>query len=154
MSSREEDTLADLYNQTSNEREKERREEESILDALKRVSEKPLSRSEKIENCKALAKAIVQPQNKNVAMVFFMTSVAMFTLPVISLILSMQVIAPALVPEEHHDIFNCGVAVSMTVVVTVFYIIYAFRDESLSSSIDYPNGLPAGKKREGKKKTD
>jgi hypothetical protein len=143
---KEPDTLAGVYAEHERADREDRQQAETILDALKRNEEKSKTRKEKIEDCKNLAGIMARPQNQKAAMVFVATSVAMFTLPIIALLVSTYVVVPMLsIDHEHADMVNAGVAMCTAIGVIIAYIVYAFYEDSLSTALDYPRGLPNAK---------
>ena len=146
MKGKQIETLGDIYAQQASADREDRLQAETILDALKRKEEKSKTRKEKIEDCKKLAATMAQPQNQRAAMVFVATSLAMFTLPIIALLVSTYFIVPLLdISPDDADMVSAGFAMCTAIGVIIAYVVYAFYEDSLSTRVDFPGGPPASK---------
>lgn len=132
------DTLAAIYKKDAATDKKDIAYEASVLDALQRKEEAPLSMRDKVEGTKAFARMLTEPNNHQTAKVFLLTSFILFTLPFIVFFISVFFIEPA-VGSSDPDTFNAMSAIITTTSVVIAYIVYAFKTDALGGELDYPN---------------
>lgn len=108
---------------------------DTILDALHRPKQKPLTWRERIDGSKALVAALSQPNNARVARIFVMTSLCMIVVPLVTLFAASN-LAPHLYDCDREDAyFDCAAfgglsAVASTLVVVVYYAVWAIRSDA------------------------